>query len=162
MLWKRTFCQTEGTGWGFTSFPVSLSVMCISSLFLIQMLFGAMETYCLHQVRLIYATFQDMMTQKKIYTLKFNQRDNIKLYESDFSTYFPYFVVGTGLRMQKEQKSVYCLIMNCLCGVVQEKQDTARGPQMASWLGMHWADEFTMLFKRSWISLIFRQKLGSG
>lgn len=40
--------------------PVSLIVMlCIGSLFLIQMLFITAETHCLSQVILIYATFQD-------------------------------------------------------------------------------------------------------
>lgn len=60
MLWKRTFSQTEGTNWGFMSDPVSLTVMlCIGSLFLIQMLFIIAERHCLSQVILIYATFQD-------------------------------------------------------------------------------------------------------
>lgn len=40
--------------------PVSLIVMlCIGSLFLIQMLFITAETHCLSQGILIYATFQD-------------------------------------------------------------------------------------------------------
>lgn len=60
MFWKRTFCQTEGIGWSFLSDPVSLTVMlCIGSLFLIQMLFITTETHCLSQGILIYATFQD-------------------------------------------------------------------------------------------------------
>lgn len=121
MLWKRVFCQTESIGWGFLSDPVSLTAMlCIGSLFLLQMLFITAETHCLTQVILIYATFQDMAWLSRRCRPWNLPKQTTSL---QILTYFPQFLSGTGQRVQKAEKAhlnvVWTDLERRLCGEVE-------------------------------------------
>lgn len=81
---KERFCQTDGTGCGSRSDPVSFTVMLgISVLFLIWTLFSTAERHGLSQGIPIDATFQDTaQTNRRGRSLKLSYKNSIKTQDS--------------------------------------------------------------------------------